>query len=253
MKFAHLADCHLGCWRERPLRDLGVRNFVAAIDRCIAEHVGFVIIAGDLFDVALPSIDLLKEVTVSLRRLHDEDIACYIIAGSHDYSPSGKTMLDVLEQAGLVVNVMRMRDGRLSFVEDDRTGVYLTGISGRKGGLEIHDYEQLTNAGQLALQDGFKVFVFHTLLTELKPASMKVVSSQPLSLLPEGFAYYAGGHPHFVYSREHPQGVIAYPGPLFPANFKELEELRSGGFYLVRLRLNMCVWLLLKCCRILLT
>ena len=53
-------------------------------------------------------------------------------------------------------------------------------------------------------------------------------------MLPKNFNYYAGGHPHIVRdSKIEGYGTIAYPGPLFPNNFKELEELGNGGFYII--------------------
>ena len=33
--------------------------------------------------------------------------------------------------------------------------------------------------------------------------------------------------------QEEDYGLIAYPGPLFPNNFAELEKLERGGFYIV--------------------
>ena len=42
-----------------------------------------------------------------LKKLKDNEIECYIIPGSHDFSPSGKTMIDVFENSGLVINVMK--------------------------------------------------------------------------------------------------------------------------------------------------
>ena len=44
MKFAHLADCHIGSWREPELKELSIKSFEKAIDICIKEHVGFVLI-----------------------------------------------------------------------------------------------------------------------------------------------------------------------------------------------------------------
>ncbi len=65
----------------------------------------FEIISGDLFDCAYPPIDILKGAFIELRKLHDSKIPCFIVAGSHDYSVSGKTFLDVLEKAGFCKNV----------------------------------------------------------------------------------------------------------------------------------------------------
>ena len=47
MKFAHLADCHIGGWRDPKLKELGIRSFESAVKVCIEENVGFVLIAGD--------------------------------------------------------------------------------------------------------------------------------------------------------------------------------------------------------------
>tara|TARA_B100002003_G_C14101973_1_gene529980 strand:- start:964 stop:1620 length:657 start_codon:yes stop_codon:yes gene_type:complete len=52
--------------------------------------------------------------------------------------------------------------------------------------------------------------------------------------MPKNFDYYAGGHVHIV-KQQSIEGYkqVVYPGPLFPNNFSELEELKQGGFYIV--------------------
>lgn len=237
MKFAHLADCHIGGWREPKLRNIGAMAFEKAIDSCIENNVNFILIAGDLFNTSLPSVDGLKLAVKKLKELKDRGIPVYLIAGSHDFSPSGKTMLDVLENAGLVVNVAKGEDVngklRLHFTVDGKTGVKITGLLGKKGGLEKSYYGDLLRE-ELENEEGYKIFLFHSLLSELKPKEMENADSQPLSLLPKNFNYYAGGHPHFVKEASvEGYGRIAYPGPLFPNNFRELEELGNGGFYIV--------------------
>jgi len=75
--------------------------------------------------------------------------------------------------------------------------------------------------------------MFHTLLNEFRPKDLEKVDGESYTLLPKGFNYYAGGHPHFVMEKRVPEyGVITYPGPLMPNNFKEIEELKHGGFYI---------------------
>ncbi|MBU0628140.1 MAG: metallophosphoesterase [Nanoarchaeota archaeon] len=237
MKFTHLADCHIGGWREPKLKNIAAEAFERAIDISIEKNVDFVLIAGDLFNTSLPSIDGLKLVVKRLKGLSDRGIPVYMIAGSHDFSPSGKTMLDVLEQAGLVVNVAKGEDVdgklRLKFTVDKKTGVKITGMLGKKGGLEKGYYEELLKE-ELEKEEGYKIFLFHSLLSELKPKELEKVDSQPLSLLPKNFNYYAGGHPHIVKDvKIEGYGRIAYPGPLFPNNFRELELLGNGGFYII--------------------
>lgn len=237
MKFAHLADCHIGSWRDPKLRDVNTKAFIKAVDICIEKNVDFILISGDLFNTSLPAIDNLKQAVIKLKELKDKNISVYIIAGSHDFSPSGKTILDVLEHAGLFINVAKgeIIDNKLklSFTIDKKTGAKITGIPGKKGMLEKSYYENLIK-DNLEKEQGYKIFMFHSLLSEFKPKDMEKVDSQPLSLLPKNFDYYAGGHPHFAFNKkEDGYGTIAYPGPLFPNNFAELEKLKRGGFYII--------------------
>lgn len=98
MRFAHLADCHIGGWREPELRSLSIESFRRAGDTCISRRVDFVLISGDLFDSAMPAIEMIKDVVEVLKKIRDNGIEIYIVAGSHDFSASGKTMIDVLEK-----------------------------------------------------------------------------------------------------------------------------------------------------------
>src|SRR3989344_627921 len=230
MKFAHIADCHIGGWRDPNLKELSIKAFENAVENCIKEYVGFVLIAGDLFNTSLPSIDLIKRTAEILNRLKEEDIEIYIIPGSHDFSPSGKTMIDVLENAGLVVNVMKIKDNKLEFTTD-KTGVKITGLVGLRSSLDKYYYQNL-DFSNIENESGFKIFMLHNTIDELKPKDMEKVEGMSLSLLPRNFDYYAAGHVHFVREIEHGRGKLVYPGPLFPNNFKEMEELGKGGFYI---------------------
>jgi len=46
IKFAHLADSHLGGWREEKMRYLNSESFKKAVDVCIEKNVDFVLISG---------------------------------------------------------------------------------------------------------------------------------------------------------------------------------------------------------------
>ena len=100
MKFAHLGDCHLGGWNEQDIQELNLKSFQYAISKCINEKVNFILISGDLFDSPYPSIEILKEAFNEFRKVKEAKIPVYLIAGSHDYSVSGKTFLEVLEKGG---------------------------------------------------------------------------------------------------------------------------------------------------------
>ena len=242
MKFAHLADCHIGSWRDPKLKDISSNAFSKAVELCIDKEVDFILISGDLFNTSIPSIDSLKDTVEKLKELKDKNIPVYMIAGSHDFSPSGKTMLDVLEKAGLILNVAKgkTQDNRLklNFTIDKKTGAKITGMLGKKGSLEKEYYESLDKEN-LESEDGYKIFLFHSALTEFKPEELKDIDSQPLSLLPKNFNYYAGGHVHYLFEKEEKDyGLIAFPGPLFPNSFKELEDLERGSINIVNVDEN---------------
>jgi DNA repair protein SbcD/Mre11 len=236
MRFSHTADCHVGGHRDPRLRALTESAFSTFIAESIIAKVDFIIISGDLFNTAIPGIDTLKFVVTQLSKAKAHDIPVYAIAGSHDFSPSGKTMLDVLEEAGLLRNVCRgtvTESGklRLGFTIDPKTKAKLTGVIGKRGMLDRHIYDDLDHS--ISNEPGEKIFLFHTALTELKPAHLQEMESYPISFLPANFTYYAGGHVHVVerYAEKGYENVI-YPGPLFPNSFSELEKLHHGGYFL---------------------
>ena len=200
MKFGHIADCHVGGWGEEELRALSIKSLEKAADICIEENVAFLLISGDLFNTSMPQIEMIKDVTGIFNKLRDKDINIYIIPGSHDYSPSGKTMLDVLENAGLVVNVMKFGDGKLQFTED-KTGVKITGLYGRRNSLEKLDYANLKKE-HLEEEKGVKIFMFHTTLEEFKPRDFEKIEGESYTSMPKGFNYYAGGHVHYLFDVE---------------------------------------------------
>ncbi len=235
MRFVHLADAHIGGWKDPRMRVLVNDSFIYALDFCLEKNVDFLLIAGDLFNSSHPTIDDLKLVVQKLKELKDRGIETYAIAGSHDFSASGKTMLDVLEEAGLLHNVVRGRvlDEKLilKFSVNQKTGAKITGMLGKKGMLDRKYYETL-NTDILEKEEGFKIFLFHTSITELKPQSLEKMDSSPISLLPKGFDYYAGGHVHIVENKTITgyKNVI-YPGPVFPMNLHEFEELGNGSIF----------------------
>ncbi|TFF94242.1 MAG: DNA repair exonuclease [Promethearchaeota archaeon] len=245
LKFAHISDCHLGAWRNDQLNYLGYEAFEKAIQKSIEERVDFVIISGDLYDVSNPKVEVIDFATKNLYKLKEEGIPVYGIMGSHDFSPSDKSMIRPLISAKLFTNVSqgeKSDDNKLNlfFTEDEQTGIKLTGIRARKRSLEREDFEKL-NRLALEKEKSPKIFVFHTMLSELKPKEYKDMKDTPSSYLPKNFIYYAGGHIHKTLPeklREKKEiqlgeNKVVYPGCLSPVNFKELEEFNYGGFCIV--------------------
>jgi len=224
VKFAHLGDCHLGGWRYPELFKLNFQSFKIAINKCIKEKVDFVLIAGDLFDSAYPPIDTLKDTFREFRKLKEAKIPVFLIAGSHDYSVSGKTFLDVLERAGLCKNVTSYeeRSGKiiLSPVIYKNTAIY--GYPGKKSAMEIPEIERIKIQEAPGL---FTILMLHTTIRDaVKNLPIKSVDQDKLPKVD----YLALAHLHIRYHKEN----RVYCGPTFPNNLTELEDLQCGSFYI---------------------
>lgn len=225
VRFAHISDSHLGGWKQAPMQELNFKAFKLAIDVIIKEKPEFVVIAGDLFDSAYPPIEILKETFSEFKRLKEARIPCFIIAGSHDSSVSGKTFLDVLEKAGFCKNVANFEDNgkEIILLPVVYQGVAFYGYPGKKSGLEVPDIKRIRIQDSPGL---FRIFLLHTTIDKVKGSLP--IDSVEYDSLPEA-DYYALGHIHIDFQYD----KMVYPGPIFPNNFKELEDLGSGGFYIV--------------------
>jgi len=225
VRFAHISDVHLGGWKQQPLQELNVQSFRKTVDICIIKKPDFVIISGDLFDSAYPGIEILKETFSEFKKLKEAEIPCFIIAGSHDSSISGKTFLDVLEKAGFCKNVadFEEKEGEIILNPTIHGNVALYGYPGKKSGLEIPDLRKIKLNDSPGM---FKILVLHTVIDKAK-GTLPIDSIETESL---PYAdYYALGHLHIDFQYQN----FVYPGPIFPNNFQELEDLEHGGFYIV--------------------
>jgi len=220
-----MGDCHLGGWRHPKLKRLNFLSFQTAINKCIKEKVDFILIAGDLFDSPYPPIDILKNTFGEFRKLKEAKIPVFLIAGSHDYSVSGKTFLDVLEKAGFCKNAFQYEEksGSIMLQPLIYKNFAIYGYPGKKSGLEIKDIEKIK------LQDApgfFKILMLHTAIRDAVPnLQINAVNEKTLPKV----NYLALSHLHIKYVKENK----VYSGPLFPNNIKELEELKSGSFFIV--------------------
>ncbi len=225
MKFAHMGDCHLGGWREPELRDLNFKSFQFAVEKCIKEKVEFILITGDLFDSAYPSIDILKEAFKEFRKIKEANIPVFIIAGSHDYSISGKTFLDVLEKAGFCENASKFeeRNNNIFLQPTIYKNFAIYGYPGKRSSLEVEDIKRIK------LQDSpglFKILMLHTAIKDaIGNLPIKSVDEKSLPKVD----YLALSHLHINYNKE---GRV-YSGPIFPNELNELEELKHGSFYII--------------------
>jgi len=232
IKFAHLADLHLGAFREKKLTQLNFITFKKAIAKIIEKQMDFCIFSGDIFNNAMPPIELVTQVVDELMKLKKAEIPLYIIGGSHDYSISGKSFIELLDTAKVFTNVAKYKfidKNKIELIQtiDKKTQTSITGIVGKKNELEKNTYQAIQKTQQN--QDNFNIFLFHTTLNDFKPKFIKNHNAKiTTSMLPKGFDYYAGGHIHTFMTGVYDSKPITYPGALFPNNFTEIVRETPG-------------------------
>ncbi len=241
MRFAHLSDIHLGFQKHEALQKIEQDVFEKALDECISRKVDFILIPGDLFHVNIPEMRVQKFAFAKFRQVYDSGIPVYVVYGSHDFSPVSNSVIDLLAEVGYIIKVTKATSHEddtisLEFLVDKKTGVKIAGLSGLKVGKDREYYEKLDRKS-LEAESGFKIFLFHGGISEMKTESGMDGENMPLSLLPRGFNYYAGGHMHKFNSQEfNDYSIVVYPGALFAGYHKDLEENAKGqkrGFVIV--------------------
>lgn len=241
MKFAHLSDVHLGFQKHESLQKIEQKVFESILNQCIERKVDFILIPGDLFHVNIPEMRVQKFAFAKFRQVHDAGIPIYVVYGSHDFSPVSNSVIDLLAEVGYIRKVTLAtshEDGAISLkcLVDESTGAKITGLSGLKVGKDREWYEKL-DRDSLEAESGFKIFLFHGGISDMKTDSGMDGDLMPLSLLPKGFSYYAGGHMHkFNHQSFDGYSNVVYPGTPFAGYHADLEDNANGqkrGFVLV--------------------
>lgn len=233
MQFAHMSDIHLGFQKQENLQKIEREVFESALDECIKRKVDFILIPGDLFHVNIPEMRVQKFAFAKFRQVHEHGIPVYVVYGSHDFSPVSNSVIDLLSETGYITKVTKVKESTeekitLDFITDGKTGAKITGLPGLKVGKDEIYYQKLDRK-YLENQSGFKIFLFHGGIDELKTESGPETDFMPLSLLPKGFKYYAGGHMHdFLHQKYTEYADVVYPGTLFAGYHSDLENNAKG-------------------------
>jgi DNA repair protein SbcD/Mre11 len=240
-KFVHMSDCHLGFQKSKPLQAIEQNIFEKILDDCIEKKVDFVLISGDLFHTSLPEFRVQRFAFKKFKEVYDAGIPIYVVYGSHDFNPVGNSLIELLSDVGYFTKVTKEKDTSddkisLEFFQDPSTKAKIIGLPGLTSGKDIEYYKDL-NRKNLEKENGFKIFLFHAGIDELKTKDDALMDSMPASLLPRGFDYYAGGHVHTHSSENYEDyGIMMYSGTIFDGHSSDIEKNARGtkrGYVLV--------------------
>jgi exonuclease SbcD len=243
MRLLHTADWHLG----RSLHGASLledqRHLLGELVRLAAEtRPDAVLVAGDVFDRAVPpaeAVELLDEVLCRL--VLDLRLPTVLIAGNHDSPARLAFGARLLEQARLAI-AGEARPRTVFTLQDAWGEVAICAVPYAEPAQVRHALgcEAVDHAAALAAQIAAlgerqiarSVLVGHVFVTggaacdSERPLSVGGAGCVPLTAF-NGFAYTALGHLH------RPQGFggerVRYAGSLFPYGFDESEQAKSAS------------------------
>lgn len=246
-RFLHLADVHLGFDRY----DSKARTqdffyaFSDAIEKyAIAEHVDFVLIAGDLFEHRNIQPAILNQAQSCLQELQAAGIPVLAIEGNHDNRPYGtKTnWLRYLADWGLLILLepgdmsagepfYSAWDGRSGGYIDLECGVRVLGSSWYGASAPKAIEQIVVGMQELSPSPGPTILMFHHgMEDQIARYQGALRYSDVLPLKHAGVDYLALGHIHKNYDME---GWIFNPGSVEANSIEEAGYTR--GVYLVEM------------------
>ncbi|HSO25002.1 MAG TPA: DNA repair exonuclease [Methanobacteriaceae archaeon] len=228
MKFAHLADTHLG-YRQYGLyeREIDFYNiFNNIIDKLIEEQPDFVIHSGDLFEFSRPPTNALLTVQKGLLALRDAGIPVYAIAGNHDMIMRKNALPPqvLFKEMGLKI----ISPNNPFFIKED---VFIGGTPYVSKHQATYLTESLKKLEVMSRDYDKRILVLHQGIDKYLPFEYEL----ELANIPESFNYYALGHIHARITDDYGQGKLAYPGSSEIWKIDELGNYQKNGkgFYLV--------------------
>lgn len=222
MKFAHLADTHLGyrqfglIEREKDFYEV----FEKVIDKIIEENVDFVIHSGDLFETARPSPNALLAFQKGLLKLKGAGIPMYAIAGNHDM---------VMRKGAIPPQVIFKKLGlkvispiNTNYMQGD---IFIAGLPYYPSSQTKVLKAKLAELSKKAANHEKSILVLHQGIDKYFGYQYEL----EIGDIPDNFNYYALGHIHKYVNDSFGEGKLVYPGSGEIWKTDELKDYNENG------------------------
>jgi len=129
MRFLHTSDWHLGRSLHRAdLRDAQAGFLDHLVETARAERVDAVLVAGDVYDRAVPSVDAVTLCEQALVRLHETGTRVIVISGNHDSARRLGFSSALIDAAGVHLRTRPSALGDPVILHDEHGPVAVYGI-----------------------------------------------------------------------------------------------------------------------------
>ena len=249
MRILHTSDWHLG----RSFHGVGMLEAQADfIDRLVdtvrAERVDAVLVAGDVYDRALPAVDTVRLLDSALERITAAGAAVVLSSGNHDSAARLGFGSALFERAGVHLRTRYADIARPVILSGDGGPVAVYGIpyleprlAAAELGVETPSHFAVTEAAVRRIhadlaarrdagQRAASVVMAHTFASggissdSERDLAVGGLGAVPLDLFTD-FSYTALGHLH---GRQQLAGTVRYSGSPLPYSFSEAQQAKGG-------------------------
>ncbi|WP_433239952.1 exonuclease SbcCD subunit D [Streptosporangium sp. CA-135522] len=245
MRVLHTSDWHLGRSFHRESLLAAQEAFVDhLIETVRAERVDVVVVSGDVYDRALPSVDAVELCNQTLRRLVAERVRTVLISGNHDSARRLGFGADLIDAAGVHLRTDAARVGEPVVIGDVAFyGIPYLEPELVRGPWELSerthtaaiDHAMSLIRADLGRRGPRSVVLAHAFVTggqasdSERDISVGGVAHVPVSAF-DGVDYVALGHLH---GRQRMSETVRYSGSPIAYSFSEADQVK--GSWLVEL------------------
>ncbi|MDR1819597.1 MAG: DNA repair exonuclease [Methanobrevibacter sp.] len=228
MRFAHIADSHLGFrqyglyQREEDFSDVFKRN----IDRIIEKKVDFVIHSGDLFHMSKPSPKTLLVFQEALLKLKENDIDVFAVAGNHDTAMRKDALPPQILSKNLGLELISPNKP-YNIYED----IFIGGYPYQSKSYRSNLIDSINLLSKEAEKYERRILVLHQGIDKYIPFEFEL----EIADIPQNFNYYCLGHVHSRIVEDFGNGKLAYSGSTEICSKSEVSDYQKNGkgFYIV--------------------
>jgi len=246
MKIAIFSDTHIGFGKGSARETEAFDQAKEAFELALKEKADLVLLAGDLFNEAVPTqedwlqmfrlfsvprqeerekIKVLYEKGSEKKEFSFDTVPIISIAGTHEFrSKDYKNALEVLQEAGCLVF---LHAAKASF-ELDGEKVVVHGLSGvpEKKALDV-----LNMWNPRPEQGAANIMLLHQSIKEFLPFDDDMVATIALPDLPNGFDLIVDGHLHWPSDKNLETKRLLVTGSTVVTQMKKLEASKPKGVF----------------------
>ena len=240
MKFLHIGDLHIGRRvNEFPMIDNQKEILTRILNIAKEQRVNGIIIAGDVYDKSIPSVEAIEVFEAFIEELVRAEISAYIVSGNHDSAERLSAFANIIKSKNIYIS--KPYNGQLEPIIVDDTAIWLmpfirpADVRRFYPDIEIGSYQDAvkTVIDNCELTATKNILVAHQFViangkspetSDSETSSLGTLDSVDLNIFNE-FDYVALGHIHKPQSMGRKE--VRYCGSPLKYSFSEINQKKS--------------------------